>query len=48
MIFWQKTVKKFSNKQGKKQTLNSFLQKFGTIGSKELTALSSRLFLCYF
>jgi len=38
----------FSNKQGNKRTLNDFLQKFATIGSTERTAVSGRLFLCYF
>jgi len=40
--------KEFSNKQGKKLTLNDFLQKFVTIGSAERTAVSGRLVFLYF
>jgi len=38
-------LKKFSNKQANKGTLNDFLQKFGTICSTERTAVG---YLCYF
>ena len=36
------------NRLGKKQTLNDFLRKSGTIGSTERAAVSVRLFLRYF
>jgi len=47
-FFVERLLKDFSDKQGKKRTLNAFLRKFGTIGSTERIAASGRLFLCYF
>jgi len=38
----------FSNKQGKKRTLNDFMRKSGTLGSTKRTAVSGRPFLFYF
>jgi len=43
----RRLLKEFSNKHGKKQTLNDFLRKFGTIGSTERTTVSGGLFLVY-
>ena len=43
--------KELSNKQEqnlKKMNMHEFLRKFGTAGSTERTAVSGRLFLCYF
>jgi len=44
----RRLLKEFSNKHGKKLTLNDFLRKFGTTGLIERTAVSGRAFLCHF